>query len=103
LEGVKSILTYSAETWRTGEVNKKIIMVVQMDSFRRSVGISRKDKVWNDEIRLMGVDRNSIQELQSQHLIWYGHVQRMVDNRLPKQAMQWKPPWRKKTKVNVDR
>jgi hypothetical protein len=56
LEGVKSILTYSAETWRTGEVNKKVIMVVDMDSFRRSVGISRKDKVWNDEIRLMGVD-----------------------------------------------
>jgi hypothetical protein len=44
----------------------------------------------------MGVDGNIIQELQSRQLTWYGHVQRMANNRHPKQANQWKPPWRKK-------
>jgi hypothetical protein len=65
-----------------------------MDVFRRSVGISRKDRVRNDETRrLMGVDGNIIQELQIRQLTWYGHTQRLADNRLPKHAMQWKPPW----------
>jgi len=58
-----------------------------MDAFRRSVDISRKDRVRNDEIRrLMVVDGNVFQELHSRQLTWYGH-----DNRRPKQAMQWKP------------
>jgi hypothetical protein len=58
---------------------------------------SRKDRAKNDEIRRpMRVDGNIIQELQSSQLTWYEHVQRMADNRLPKQAVQWKPPWRKK-------
>jgi hypothetical protein len=38
-------------------------------------------------IKLQGaVVRNMIQELQSGQLAWYGHVQRMADNRLSKQA-----------------
>jgi hypothetical protein len=59
--------------------------------------ISKEDRVRNDEIRrLIGVDGNMIQELQSRQLTWYGHVERMAANRLSNQAMQWKPPWRKK-------
>ena len=27
---------------------------------------------------------------------WYGHVQRMEEGRLPKQAMKWNPPGRRK-------
>jgi hypothetical protein len=58
------MLAYDAETWRMSEVNKKRITTVQMDAFRRSVVISRKDRVRNGEIRrLMGVDGNIVQEL----------------------------------------
>jgi hypothetical protein len=70
---VKRILTHGAETWRMSEVNKKRIMAVEMDAFKRSVGISKKERVRNDDIRLIGVDGNIIHELQSQQLIWYGH------------------------------
>jgi hypothetical protein len=38
------------------------IIEVEMDAFRRSVGMSRQDRVRNDEIRrLMVVDGNIIQ------------------------------------------
>jgi hypothetical protein len=71
---VKSILTYDAETCRMNEVNTKRITAVEMDAFRRSVGISRKDRVWNDEKRRpMEVDGHIIQEVQIWQLTWYGH------------------------------
>jgi hypothetical protein len=46
-------------------------MAVEMDVFKRSVGISKKERVRNDDIRLIGVDGNIIHELQSTtHLVW---------------------------------
>lgn len=89
---IKSILTYGAETWRLTEKNKRKIEAVEMDAIRRSMRISRKERVRNDEIRRrMGVEGTVVQDIERQQLRWYGHVQRMPEERIPKQTLIWIP------------
>ncbi|CAG9833888.1 unnamed protein product [Diabrotica balteata] len=68
-----------------------------MDVFKRSLGISRRERVRNkEEIRRIGIDGYLTTDIERKQLIWYGHVQRIEDTRLPKKIMQWVPPNRKK-------
>ncbi|XP_072399540.1 uncharacterized protein [Diabrotica undecimpunctata] len=94
---IKSSLLYGAKTWRITENNRRKLEVVEMDAFRRSVGVSRRERIRNDEIRQrMGVDGSLTTDIERKQLIWYGHVQRMDNSRLPKIIMQRIPPNRRK-------
>ncbi|CAG9835613.1 unnamed protein product [Diabrotica balteata] len=54
---IKSSLLYGAETWRITENNRKKLEAVEMDVFRRSLGISRRERVRNEEVRRrIGID-----------------------------------------------
>jgi len=44
----------------------------------------------------MNVTRSLLDDIKTQQLKWYGHVQRMEDGRLPKKVMKWSPPGRRK-------
>ncbi|XP_044744708.1 uncharacterized protein LOC123306668 [Coccinella septempunctata] len=94
---IKSGLLYGAETWRITERNRRKLEAVEMDVFRRSLGISRGDRVRNEEVKLrMGVEGSLTTEIERNQLIWYGHVQRMPNTRLPKRVMEWIPMGRRK-------
>ncbi|CAG9839790.1 unnamed protein product [Diabrotica balteata] len=68
-----------------------------MDFWRRSARKSRLDRIQNDHIRnIMGVKSTIIDEIQRRQLIWYGHVERMDDDRLPNQILKWTPRERRK-------
>lgn len=68
-----------------------------MDAYRRTLGISRRDRVRNEEIQQrIGIEGSLATDIERQQLMWYGHVQRMDDTRLPKQIMQWIPQHRRK-------
>ena len=59
-----------------------------MDFWRRSARISRKDKISNTIIKQkMNVTRSLLEDIKSQQLKWYGHVQRMEEGRLPKKKL----------------
>jgi hypothetical protein len=63
---------------------KKRIEAVEMDALRRSMRISRMDKIRNEEIRLrMGIEGTIINDIERKQLNWYGHVQRMGQTGLP--------------------
>lgn len=94
---IKSCLTYGAETWKITEQNRRKLEATEMDVFRRSLGISRRDRIRNDDVRQrMGIDGSIMTDIEQKQLIWYGHVQRMEERRLPKIAMNWVPPNRRK-------
>lgn len=94
---VKSSLIYGAETWRMTENNRRKLEATEMDAFRRSLRVSRRDKIRNDDIRQrIGIDGSLTTDIERQQLIWYGHVQRMDETRLPKKIMNWIPPNRRK-------
>jgi len=68
-----------------------------MDFWRRSSQISRTDKIRNTGIRQkMNIARSLLDNIKTKQLQWYGHVQRMEEGRLPKEAMKWSPPGRRK-------
>jgi hypothetical protein len=63
-----------------------------MDALRRSSRISRKDKIRNTTIRQqIGVEESIIKEIEQKQLTWYGHVQRMAEERLPRIVLRWIP------------
>ena len=63
-----------------------------MDALRRSSRISRKDRIRNITIRQqIGLEETIIKEIEQNQLTWYGQVQRMAEERLPKIALKWMP------------
>jgi hypothetical protein len=53
---------------------------------RRSSRISRKERIKNVTIRQqIGLEETIVKQTEQNQLTWYGHVQRMVEGRLPKQ------------------
>jgi len=63
-----------------------------MDTLRRSSRISRKDRIRNVTIRQqIGLEETIIKETEQNQLTWYGHVQRMAEERLSKIALKWMP------------
>jgi len=89
---IKSSLLYGAETWRLTGNNKRRVEATEMDGLRRSSRISRKDRIRNVTIRQqIGLEETIIKEIEQNQLTWYGHVQRMAEERLPKIALKWMP------------
>jgi len=94
---VESTITYEAET---GCLKIKTVAKVnstEMDFWRRSARISRKDKIRNNIIKQkMNVIRFILDDIKTNQPQWYGHVQRMEEGRLPKGVMKWRPTGRRK-------
>ena len=89
---IKSSLLYGSETWRLTENNERRVEATEMDALRRSSRISRKDRIRNVTIRQqIGLEETVIKEIEQNQLTWYGHVQRMAVERLPKIALKWMP------------
>lgn len=94
---VKSVPLYGAETWRLTDRYAKRLEAVEMDALRRSLHIFRMDKVRNDDIKgWMGIEGSISDDISRTQLVWYRHVKRMEDTRLPKQTLEWQPSNRRR-------
>ena len=58
------------------------------------LGITKLDKEKNQCIREKTRAQNIVQEIKQYQEKWLQHVQRMDTNRIPKQALQYKPKGR---------
>jgi len=94
---VKSTITYAAETWCLKAKTEAKLNSTEIDFWRRSSRISRKNKIRNTVVKQkMNVARSLLDDIKTKQLQWYGHVQRMEVGRLPKEVMKWSPPGRRK-------
>ena len=94
---VKSIVTYGSEVWQLKKRTEDMLRATEMDFWRRSAGISRRERIRNEKVReIMGVEKDIVHDIRSKQLVWYGHVRRMADDRLPKQVFDWVPPGRRR-------
>ena len=94
---VKSTITYAAETWCLKAKTVAKPNSAEMDFWRRSALISRKDKIRNNIIKQkMNVTRSLLDDIKTKQLQWCGHVQRMQEGRLTEEVMKWRPPGRRK-------
>ena len=96
---VISVLLYGAETWTLLNKHCAALSVFLMRCLRHICGISLQDHISNAAIMSMCQTCCMGSQLRSKRLRWYGHVCRMLDNRLPKvmlfgQVKGLKPPGR---------
>lgn len=94
---IRSIITYGSEVWTLKSQIEKRLMATEMDFWRRSAGISRREKIRNEVIRKkMDIKKSIIDFIEGKQLLWYGHTKRMSKERLPQKIMEWEPTGRKK-------
>ena len=65
--------------------------------FETLIGITKLDKEKNQCIRGKTVAQSIVKEIKQQQKKWLQYVQRMDTNRLPKQALRYRPTGRRNT------
>ena len=91
----KAALKFGSEAWVLKKREEQRLEAAQMEFLRHLLGITKLDKEKNQCIRQkMGV-QNIVKEIKQYQKKWLKHVQRTDTNRLPKQALQYKPKGRR--------
>jgi len=86
----KTAFKFGSEAWVLKEREEQRLEAAQMKSLRHLLGITKLDKNKNVLDKKTGA-QNIIKEIKQYQKKWLQHVQRMETNRLPKQALQYKP------------
>ena len=77
---VKSTITYAAKAWCLKAKTVAKLNSTEMDFWRRSAKISKKNKIGNTITKQkMSVVRSLLDDIKTKQLQWYGHVQRMEE------------------------
>jgi len=84
-----STMLYSAELWPLTIPQEKKLDVAHHKFQRRLLGITWKDKVCNEDIRNQTKLQRMDLVIKERRLRWLGHVLRMEDDTIPKQATRW--------------
>ena len=85
------VLSYGAETWTTTKKLEKKLRVTERAMERIMVGITKRDKVRNTELREKTKVRDVIHEIKTKKWRWAGHLARREDNRWTHKVTEWTP------------
>ena len=73
---IRPAMLYGAECWSTKRQHVQQLSVVEMRMLRWFCGHTRRDRVWNEDIRDRVVVAPIEEKLVQHRLRWFGHVQR---------------------------
>ena len=77
---IRPIILYGAETWTMNKKEEKILETTEMRMLRRIRGVTRTDRMRNQDLRNeLGIS-NIKDKVREKRLGWYGHVQRMEED-----------------------
>lgn len=94
---IESVMTYGSEVWVMDKNMKQKLLSAEMSYWRRCCSLTLFDKIRNEEIReRMEATETIIETINTKQLKWYGHLQRMSEERIPKKVWNWTPPQRNK-------
>ena len=92
---LRPILTYGHEAWALTSKTKSKLQAADMRALRLIKGVTRFDRLRNDDIRReMGIE-SVLDFVERGQLRWYGHVRRMEENRFPRRFLEWTPEGRR--------
>ena len=76
-----------AEAWDMRSDESRKVNVHEMKCLRNLVGVSRMDRVRNEEVRRRaGIERESASRTDQRVLRWFGHVERMDEYRMARRV-----------------
>jgi len=87
----KAALKFGSEASVLKKREEQRLEATQMKFFRHLLGITKLDKEKNQCIREKTGAQNILQETKQYQKKWLQHVQRMDRNRLPRQALKYRP------------
>ena len=91
----KAALKFGSAAWVLKKREEQRLEAAQMKFLRHLLGITKLDKENNQCIRGKTGAENIVKEIKQSQEKWLQHVQRMDTNRIPKQALQYKPKGRR--------
>ena len=79
---------YGAEAWGMGSAERRKVNVLEMKCLRSLFGVSRMDKVRNEEVRRRtGIERELASRADQRLLRWSGHLERMDEYRMARRVL----------------
>jgi len=91
----KAALKFGSEVWVRKKGDEQRLETAQMKFLRHLFGITKLDKEKYQSIRKETGVQNIVEETKQYQQKWLQHVQRMGTNRLPKQALRYRPKGRR--------
>ena len=85
------VLSYGSETWTTTKRLEKKLNVTERAIERILIGVTRRDRVTNTDLRKKTEVRDIILEIKSKKWRWAGHLARREDNRWTHKLTDWIP------------
>ena len=93
---VMLVLLYGAETWAVTQQELRKLHAFQMKCLREIVGVTLWDRRRNVNILEETGELPIEEQLRHKRLQWFGHLQRMPENRPQKQVLRRRPHGRKR-------
>ena len=93
----EAALKFGSEVWVLKKREEQRLEAAQMKFLRHLLRITKLDKEKNKCIRRKTRAQSIVKEIKQYQKKWLQHVQRMDTNRLPKQALQYRPKGRRNT------
>ena len=79
---------YGADTWGMRIAERRKVNVLEMKCLGSFVGVSRMDRIRNEEVRMRaGIERELASRADQKVLRWFGHVGRMDDYRMERRLL----------------
>ena len=82
------MVLYGAEAWGIRSAERRKVNVIEMKCLRSLVGVSRMDRVRNEEVRRRaGIERELASRAYQRVLRWFGNVERMDEYRMARRVL----------------
>ena len=93
---VLSVLLYGCQSWKGLKEIEERVRRFKSGCLRKIMKIRWFEMVSEEELRRRTGQPSIIEKLRVSRWRWYGHVLRMPEERIPKQAWQWRPEGRRR-------
>jgi len=81
-------VTYGAEAWTLTKKEGQAVLIFERKIFRRIYGAKYENGEWksrtNRELEEMSKGENIVKWIKGQRISWLGHLERMEEDRMPK-------------------
>ena len=95
---------YNTETWTLKEEIKRRLSVFEMTCLRRIEGVTRKDRIRNEQIKeRVKCTQDVVSKIQQRRLRYIGHICVVNDERYPQDRRRAWAKKQRKTKEKMDR
>ncbi|KIH46881.1 hypothetical protein ANCDUO_23063, partial [Ancylostoma duodenale] len=87
---VRPAMMYGGECWPLSKTHERMLNTAEMRMLRWACGLTRYDKVRNEDIRTMLQTAPIQLKMRAQRLRWFGHVMRRSQQHPTRQALEMK-------------